>query len=70
VREEEREFLTALTPEFVHVFELNLIWNWRRDKMEVETDDAIHVQAPTGGGYLRGPVASIDFRPSDVECLH
>ena len=67
IRAEEREFLASIPPALVPSFEATLISNWRFAKMKVETDDAIYVENPTGGGYFRGPVVSVDF---DLEMLN
>jgi hypothetical protein len=67
VREEEREFLESIPPEWAPSIEANLIWRWRDAKRKVQSDDTIYVENPTGGGYFRGPVVSIDY---DLEMLN
>jgi hypothetical protein len=67
VREAERDFLAALPPGMASTMEALLIDRWRHDRMRLETDDAIYVEHATGGGYFRGPVASLDF---DLEMLN
>jgi len=67
VREEEREFLASIPPEWAPSIEANLIWRWRDAKRKIQSDDVIYVENPAGGGYLRGPVVSIDF---DLDMLN
>ena len=60
LREEDPEFYELFPPNLIKDWERTQIYNWRISKMKLITDDAIYVEK-TGSGYLRSPVASIDF---------
>lgn len=67
LRQEHREFYEVVPAHVMRGMEPILIRNWRMSKMKVLSDDAIYVEQPDGGGYLRHPVTSIDF---DLEMLN
>jgi hypothetical protein len=67
IRGANREFLSGIPAEFSQGIEALLIDDWRHEKRQLETDDAIYVANPNGGGYFRGSVASLDF---DLERLN
>jgi len=60
LREEDPEFYELFPPNLIKDWERTQIYNWRISRMKLITDDAIYVEK-TGSGYLRSPVASIDF---------
>jgi hypothetical protein len=66
LRKEDPNFDKFLPQHLVKEFEAMMVFNWRIDKMKVVSDDVINVEKAEGG-YLRQPVASIDF---DIERLN
>jgi len=67
LRQEQQELYEVLPAHVMRATEPMLIQNWRMAKMKVLSDDAIYVEQPDGGGYVRHPVTSIDF---DLEMLN
>jgi hypothetical protein len=57
---EDPDFYKGLPQRFVKDVERMRIENWRHDKMKIVSDDVINIEKAEGG-YLRHPVASIDF---------
>jgi hypothetical protein len=60
LREEEPD-RKGLPADVYKTLEPLLISNWRISKLRLINDDVIRVEQPDGRGYLRHPVASIDF---------